>query len=256
MIKKLLPILMVVMLLSGCGAEESTTGTVKSSDQTFISTMITTFHETNTIDSSKVRQQREEELAEKQEGMSELEKEALADFLAEQGIDEDLANSVTELDNGAKMIGDAMKVVKQFPTLHDGETYYGTYLGFHNKIKCLDGYDLVGLYLIGDEYLQGVYETEDESKALTVKLSTTVNSAELRKPFNELEYKSSITINKYITVNFEGTAEDKIHLMTVDFKNNKAYAIFTGSGFSQEQFNEIAQELVSNVISMEDYYTN
>ena len=44
--------------------------------------------------------------------------------------------------------------------------------------------------------------------------------------------------------------------MTVDFKNNKAYAVFTGTGFDMEQFTELAKELVSNVISMEDYYTN
>ena len=164
-----------------------------------------------------------------------------------------------EIDSGA--IG---KVVESFESLVDAEQSMGYFFGFHAHIKSLDGYELTGMYNIGDgAWYQGVYEDtseadeseesqDDKGSNLVVKTSKTVNSDNLVLPYGT-DFESTEIINIYGTdVKFYSN-DDIYRLCQFDVPNGKAYTLFRGQGFDKELYLSVVEELIVNLMSMDDW---
>lgn len=184
--------------------------------------------------------------------MTEEERKAVEQLLKDNNIDPSILDESTNTEMGGTILGDA-KPVKQFRTLHDGEEYYESYFGFHNTIDSLQGYSLVGLYCINDEFMQGIYEADDGSKNLVVKFSKTLTTDELSSPYEDREYIDHIELENSISAHIEGNSSDELNLMLLGFKNNKSYSIYSASGLPRETMVNIGNELVTNLMSMDDW---
>ena len=178
--------------------------------------------------------------------------EEVKKLLEENGIDESIIDEATRTETGGTLLGSA-KPVKQFRTLHDAEEYYDDYFGFHNTIEALPEYSLVGMYCIYDQFLQGIYETEDEKHVVTVKFSKTMDSDELREVYNQFTFVDIVSYNDEIKFACEGESVEEVNLIRFDFPNGKAYTVYSVEAFDRDVAWDIAFELIENLMSMTDW---
>lgn len=232
--KKTLGVLFIALLIcsiAACGNNENLDNSDNSDSQVTSSSSINNQEETK---------------------MSTEEREALEKLLEDNGIDTSILDEAADTELGGTILGDA-KPVKQFKTLHDGEEYYKSYLGFHNSIDSLPGYNLVGLYCVNDEFMQAIYESEQGESNLVVKFSKTLNSGELREPYDISEYIKHLDIKESVSAHLEGEDKSSINLILLDYTNGKSYSIYSKQGLSEEIAADIANELTDNVMSMTDW---
>lgn len=177
-------------------------------------------------------------------------KQGVIDMLAEQGVDkEKLEKSYTNA-NGATILGDALPA-KEYKSLHEAEETFGYYLGLHNTLESLTGYDLIAMHIVNNTFMQGTYENGTD-KSLLVKTSKKEKSEELAKVYTEYEIFKSIDVEG-VKVNLSSKDTESINLAYFDLSNGKSYALSTVSGLSEEDTLKLLRELITNLKSMEDW---
>lgn len=203
---------------------------------------------TNTVENSSTN----EPPVNTQVELTEEEIEEVKKLLEDNGVDTSIIEEATRTEAGGTLLGSA-KPVKQFKTLHDAEEYYEDYFGFHNTIESVPEYSLVGMYCVYDQFLQGIYETEDEQHVITVKFSKTMSSDELREVYNQFKRVDIVSYNDQIKFACEGPSDNEINLIRFDFPNGKAYTVYTVDCLTKDTAWNIAFELIENLMSMNDW---
>lgn len=165
--------------------------------------------------------------------------------------------NVDNLNDGSDTVA---KAVTQYKTLADAESDMGYYLGFHNTIESVPELSLVGMYSIGNgEWYQALFEssTNDDENAvhnITVKTSMVDDKSKLMATYNidSYEYKTTRSIQG-VDIDFIGESDDNINVVALSISNGKAYTIYTSLGNSYDVMYSIANELVINLQSMDDW---
>lgn len=172
-------------------------------------------------------------------------KSEILKLLQDNGVDTSIIESESNTELGGTLLGNA-KQVKQFRTLNESEEYNQCYFGFHNSFDSLSGYSLVGVYSIGNEYMQGIYELGDTGETITVKFDKDGISSELRAPYELRDSIERVSYDKY-NITYEGDTKDRINLICLDAPTGKAYTIYSLSGLESENAQLLAKELIDNL---------
>ena len=160
-------------------------------------------------------------------------------------------SDTTQLESGGTVLGSAKKV-KNYKSLADAESDMGYYLGLHNKIDSLRGYELVGMYKIADSWYQAVFECSDKP-SITVKTSKEASLKDLTDAYTS-EYNVVDTDNiKGIDVTSKSDADGTVHLMYFETINNKKYTIFSTDGIDSLDAVNLVTELITNIKGMDDW---
>lgn len=181
----------------------------------------------------------------------EIEEQVIMDILKDAGVDVDALDEGAKTGSGGTILGDALPAMS-YRTLADAEQEFGYYLGLHNKLESLTEYELVAMYIIDNDIMQGIFNNLDETKTITVKTSKVKSKQELISVYNEYEINEHEIIEG-IDVAMSGNTSEEINLAYFDVKNGKNYSIFTHSGISREQMVELVSELISNLKIMDDW---
>lgn len=176
---------------------------------------------------------------------------AIIDLLVSQGVDRDKLEPKAKTGSGATILGDALPV-NEFNTLASAEEYLGYYLGLHNKIEKLEGYELSRIFMVGDKFMQASYDHINGDKSITVKTSKIVEVNELISVYNDMEYSTKYIINN-TEVNIGGADEDKLHIAYFSLPNDKKYSIHSEYGLSQQEIKSLLGELIGNIQIMADW---
>lgn len=190
---------------------------------------------------------------------------------SEEASEDEITTEKVQTETGAILEGNLAKEVKQFRTLADAEADMGYYLGLHNTLESVDGYELVGFYKIdGGTWYQAVYEYETPEEigypTITIKTSKTATLDELVEPytFKELDGTGGkVEESKKLSdvlVNYAGyqnhTENGFWDLAYFEVPNGKKYSIYSSSGINKAVLDDILNELIGNLKIMEDWKEN
>lgn len=190
---------------------------------------------------------------------------------SEEASENEITTEKVQTETGAILEGNLAKEVKQFRTLADAEADMGYYLGLHNTLESVDGYELVGFYKIdGGTWYQAVYEYENPEEigypTITIKTSKTATLDELVEPytFKELDGTGGkVEESKKLSdvlVNYAGyqnhTENGFWDLAYFEVPNGKKYSIYSSSGINKTVLDDILNELIGNLKIMEDWKEN
>lgn len=232
-----------VCLLCSCGTENHSTSS-SSSD----SSSSAIENEDSTSTSSDVSSENGEEVSE-----------------------DEITTEKVQTETGAILEGNLAKEVKQFRTLADAEEDMGYYLGLHNTLESVDGYELVGFYKIdGGTWYQAVYEYENPEEigypTITIKTSKTATLDELVEPYTFEELAGTggkVEESKKLSdvlINYAGyqnhTENGFWDLAYFEVPNGKKYSIYSSSGINKAVLDDILNELIGNLKIMEDWKEN
>ena len=179
-------------------------------------------------------------------------------FIEEMGMDPDNDTIQDVNGTGLTLVGNA-KVVNQYRSLHEAETDMGYYLGLHNTLESWPNYELVGMYNIGNEWYQAIYEDViGERASITLKVSKTATLEDLTEAYDfdlyderDIVYESELgDISGKIYVGKEDKLE---HLICFETANNKKYTLFTFDGVADEVLTNVFYELAANLQIMVDW---
>lgn len=183
------------------------------------------------------------------------EDKAFLELMEELGIDINTLGEQKQTDDGAKVIGDA-RPAKAFRSLGEAEDAFGYYLGFHNTIESVDNdtYELIGIYIIENDFMQAVYDNNDQTKKLVVKLAINSETDDLINVYfenGEIGYDKE---DKIHNVNYRLYKNDKetdiYNLVWFKTEDGKAYSIDTKTGLKEKEIRSLLDELIWNVITM------
>lgn len=195
----------------------------------------------------------------------------LSSETSEEASEDEITTERVQTETGAILEGNLAKEVKQFRTLADAEADMGYYLGLHNTLESVDGYELVGFYKIdGGTWYQAVYEYETPEEigypTITIKTSKTATLDELVEPytFKELDGTGGkVEESKKLSdmlVNYAGyqnhTENGFWDLAYFEVPNGKKYSIYSSSGINKAVLDDILNELIGNLKIMEDWKEN
>lgn len=190
-------------------------------------------------------------------------KEQISDtveFLKSEGLldsEFELSES-TETDGG--ITGINTKEAISYRNLHEAEVGYGTKLGLYMYVDALKNYEMINAYTIGEEFMQCVYAINQDGtkitkesladekniRTITVKLSTTKKSDELKKVYKEYPTLKSLPTN-YGTIQFCGNELDLVNLIYVDRNDGRTYVIHTADGIDMTTSTNLVGELFANI---------
>lgn len=183
---------------------------------------------------------------EKESGHNEILK-----LLESQGIDTSGMEEEHNTPGGATLLGGA-KPIKEFRTLASAEEEFGKYLGFHNRLESLEGYELCNIFIIEESCLHAIYNNSDETKTIVVKLSMIEKSNELINIYNEYGVQVNENIGG-VEVKCRGYEEGVVNLIHFDTNNGRGYSIHTNAGLTLEESIKVAEELITNLRIMDDW---
>lgn len=178
-----------------------------------------------------------------------LDMQGITELLKENGVSEDKIKNMQKTASGATLMGDAVPA-KEYRTLNDAEKEFGYYLGLHNKLESLDGYELVAMHIINEEFMQGTYESDKES--LIVKTSKVKSAEDMAKVYNDMTNKNNQTILG-VPVSLRSKEVGKVNVATFRVPNGKNYVISSVAGLSNEEMKELLSELIDNLQRMDDW---
>lgn len=193
----------------------------------------------------------------------EQEEEALKEFLGELGIDDEIVEEKTKTDSGANVIGGA-KPAKSYPSLGLAQDAFKDYLGLHNQIESLtdEVYQLTGIMIVNtDDFMQAIYsynsDDEENNKTITVKLSKKLPVEELIEVYfgdeNIIHNEEGEMFNvsyKLYKIDSESELYNLAWFTSVD---NKSYSIYTKAGLNKSDFENLLDELIWNVTTMDEW---
>lgn len=164
-------------------------------------------------------------------------------------------------ETGLNMLGG--KSAKSYKNLYEAEKGFGTRLGLFFNVTALPNYEMVAAYTIGDEFLQCVYAInrdgtalrdgqdieESEINTLTVKLSMTKTSSELKKVYKDYEllFTEEMSDVEPTMVDFYGSDENTINMICLDMENGRSYCIHCANGIEKTQAMSLVLELIDNI---------
>jgi len=182
---------------------------------------------------------------------SQTENDATLSVLKDAGVDTTKIENKAATAGGGTILGGALPAVA-YKTLSEAESAFGYYLGLHNKMGSLTGYNLVGMYIIDGKVMQGIYESSDATKTITVKTSKIEASTELVSVYSKYSLDETIEING-VSVKLLGSTKESFNLAYFSVPNGKGYSIHTDSGLSETDMNKLLTELINNLQSMDDW---
>lgn len=188
------------------------------------------------------------------EGPSKEELDAARQQIADElGIDVSniKVNDATQLDSGGTVLG-AAKKVKNYRSLADAESDMGYYLGLHNKLQSLSGYELVGMYQISDSWYQALFECSGKP-SITVKTSKEASLEDLTAAYTSEYDVVETEYIKGINVTSKSDADGTVHLMYFETENDKKYTIFSTDGIDSLDAASLVTELLDNLKGMDDW---
>lgn len=188
-------------------------------------------------------------------------------FLRTEGIvTDDTLETVDRGESGINMIGG--KSAKSYRNLYEAEKAFGTRLGMFFYSTTLVNHEMVAAYTVGDEFLQCVYAVnrdgspiiegqdieESDINTLTVKLSMTKETDELRKVYKdyELQFEQEISTVEPTDTYFYGASEDQIHMICLDMDNGRSYVIHSANGIDAVTARCLVHELIDNLQYVDD----
>lgn len=192
------------------------------------------------------------------------EQDKYVEFLKAQGIIGDEYDIESE-ENGLSTINGRKAI--SYKTLHEAEASFGENLGLYTYIDCLENYEMINAYTVGEDFLQCVYAinqdgtmiTENQDieqskiKTITVKLSKSLKSDELIEVYSDNNYVEVDTITqegvnvKLLSRTDKDSEESLINLAYFDREDNRSYAIHCADGIEEWQIKEIINELFNNL---------
>lgn len=178
-----------------------------------------------------------------------LDMQGITELLKENGVSEDKIKNMQKTASGATLIGDAVPA-KEYRTLNDAEKEFGYYLGLHNKLESLDGYELTAMHIINEEFMQGTYESDKES--IIVKTSKVKSAEDMAKVYNDMTNKNNQTILG-VPVSLKSKEVGKVNVAAFRVPNGKNYVISSVAGLSDEEMKELLSELIDNLQRMDDW---
>lgn len=195
-------------------------------------------------------------------GEKDIMDESLDTFLDSIGMKD--KENIAQTDTGGLLVGDVAKEVHSYKSLAEGEEDMGFYLGLHNQIKSQPGYNLVGLYRIGEgEWYQAIYSAEPDNNQeanteypdITMKVTRDYCVIELLEAYETDNYTYYDKDIEGVSVRFhyKSDAPDKINIASFELDNDKSYSLFTSVGVKADIIENIATELVNNLKIMDDW---
>lgn len=172
-------------------------------------------------------------------------------MLEEQGLSKSKLEKQYHTSSGATILGDGLPV-KNFKTLNDAETSFGYYLGLHNKLASLSGYQLVSVYVINSLFMQASFDSTDGKKSIVVKTTKKETAAMLTNVYSKGKYIDKINVNG-TEVTIYGTSREVANTSYFGVKNGKQYSIHTEKGISKKDMLALLGELINNLHSMTDW---
>jgi hypothetical protein len=207
------------------------------------------------------------ELAEADESseVDESKKQDIINFLDSSGLTTSVDSESTDTnDSGISLLG--AKTAISYQNLYQAEKGFGARLGLLFTVDALENYEMVSAYTVSDEFLQCVYAVnqdgtalrddedieEEEINTLTVKLSLTEKTDELKTVYNDYDLqftKAMISENETeeVEVYFYGTDKTTINLICLDMNSGRSYCIHTANGISDAVADNLVQELLDTL---------
>lgn len=185
--------------------------------------------------------------------------EAINQVLDTLGKDSSDLNKV--YDEDGNILSNTVKTIKAFRTLAEAEEYMGYYLGLHNTLECIDGYELVQMSSVGnDDWMQALYQGEnlDDYPDFTVKVSKEssldilLSAFDLDNGYPIKEIKNIYDV-KVTVLGKISSDENVLNLSYFSTDNGKNYVINCGGGMTRDNMLAILSELISNLQIMDDW---